>query len=140
MYRHYIGEHTHFQLKIARGNIVIWYMKHNKCGLGLIILVHPLKLVAFTDAVFKAQPEEATGLVFRGSVAVLCEDRRNVCKFHSSHGKVDFIDFTMRRQRRVVRSMFSAELNGLVDSIEQVLLLQCTFIKSIAAQHRARRG
>lgn len=36
------------------------------------------------------------------------------------------LDFTVRRQRRVVRSTFSAELNGPVDSIEQVLLLQCT--------------
>ena len=36
----------------------------------------------------------------------------------------NLIDFTVRRQRRVVRSIFSAELNGLVDSVEQLLLLQ----------------
>ena len=34
--------------------------------------------------------------------------------------------FTVRRQRRVVRRTFSAELNGLADSVEQVLLLQCS--------------
>ena len=36
------------------------------------------------------------------------------------------VDFTVRRQRRVVRSTFSAELNGLVDSVEQMMLLQVT--------------
>ena len=32
----------------------------------------------------------------------------------------------MRRQRRVVRSTFRAEFNGLVDRAEQILLFQCT--------------
>ena len=34
------------------------------------------------------------------------------------------VDFMVRRQRRVVRSTFSSELNGLVDSVEQSFLLQ----------------
>lgn len=38
----------------------------------------------------------------------------------------NLVDFTVRRQRRVVRSAFSAKLNGLVDSIEQMLFLQCS--------------
>ena len=33
-------------------------------------------------------------------------------------------DFTAKRQRRVVHSTFSAELNGLVDSVERLFLLQ----------------
>ena len=39
-------------------------------------------------------------------------------------GKADLVYFTVRRQRRVVRSTFGAELNWLVDSIEQMLSLQ----------------
>ena len=34
----------------------------------------------------------------------------------------NLLDFTVRRQRRVVRSTFAAELNGLVDSVEQLVL------------------
>ena len=39
-------------------------------------------------------------------------------------GKADLAEFTARPQRRVVISTFGAERNGLVDSIEQMLLLQ----------------
>ena len=81
--------------------------------------------MAFTDAAFKAQPEESSGLALRGLAAILEKDRGKI----ERHGDTEFanmVDFTVRRQRRVVRSTFSAELNGLVDSIEQVLLLQCT--------------
>ena len=45
---------------------------------------------------------------------------------HSKSGKANLLDFVTRKQRRVVRSTFSAELNGLVDSIESMLLLQAT--------------
>ena len=44
----------------------------------------------------------------------------------SANKKGNLFDFTVRRQRRVVRSTFSAELNGLVDTIESMLLLQAT--------------
>ena len=47
-------------------------------------------------------------------------------KPQSSDGTANLLDFVIRRQRRVVRSTFSAELNGLVDSVESMLLLQCT--------------
>ena len=42
----------------------------------------------------------------------------------SSSGGANLVGFTVRRHRGVVRSTFSAELNGLVDPIEQLLLLQ----------------
>ena len=37
------------------------------------------------------------------------------------------IEFVCRRQRRVVRSTYSAELNGLIDSIETAILVQILF-------------
>ena len=55
--------------------VVIRYMKRHKCGLKSITLNRPLKLVAFTDAAFKAQIEEATGSVLRGLAATLCDDK-----------------------------------------------------------------
>ena len=106
-------------------NVVMRYMKRHNCGLKSITLQHPLKLVASMDAAFKAQPGEATGLVPRGLAATLCEDRGEGKQPHGDNRKANFVDFSVRRQRCVVRSTFSVELNGLVDSIEQMLLLQC---------------
>ena len=57
---------------------------------------------------------------------MLCEDRECGVKPHGANGKADLIEFTIRRRRRVIRSMPNAELKGLVDSIQQMLLLQCT--------------
>ena len=37
------------------------------------------------------------------------------------------IEFICGRQRRVVRSTYSAELNGLIDSIEKAILVQILF-------------
>ena len=68
---------------------------------------------------------EVTGLVLRGLAAVLCEDRGGGVKFHGATWEANPIDFTVSRQRRVVRSISGAEPNGLVDNIEQLLLLQC---------------
>ena len=76
------------------------------------------------DAAFKAQPEEPIGWAPRGLAAVLCEDRGCGLTFHGGNAKARFIHFTVRRQMRVVRSTFGAESNGLVDIIEQMLLLQ----------------
>ena len=100
-------------------------MKRHKYGLKSIGLQHPLKLVAFTDAAFKAQPEESTRLALRGLAAVLEEDDGS-SKPSGENDLANLVDFTVRRQRRVVRSTFGAELNGLVDSVEQMLMLQCT--------------
>ena len=46
-------------------------------------------------------------------------------KFHGATFEANPIDFTVSGQRRVVRSIFGAEPNGLADNIEQLLLLQC---------------
>ena len=56
-------------------------MKRHKCGLKSITLKHPLKLVAFTDAAFKAQPEDTTGLAFR-ELAATCQKTASGCSFH----------------------------------------------------------
>ena len=48
----------------------------------------------------------------------------------SLRGKANLIDLTVRRQRRAARSTFSAELHGLVDSTEQMLLPLVTLHQS----------
>ena len=105
-------------------NVLIRYMERRKCGLNSVDFKHPLELVAFIDAAFETQLEEPIGLARRGLAAILCEDRRCDVKPNSSNGEANPIDSTVRRQRRVVRSTFGADLNGLVDSIEQMVSLQ----------------
>ena len=98
-------------------------MKRNSCGLKSVILKHPLKFLGFTDVASKAQPEEPTGLMLRWFAAALLED---YCegKVMSGGGQANLVHSTARSQRITVRSTFGAELNGLVDSMKQVLLLQ----------------
>ena len=85
-------------------------------------LSHPMKLVGFSDAAFKAQPEEASGLALRGMAMLLMEaGLERPC---SRSGTAHLLDYLVRRIRRVVRSTFSAELNALIDSIESMILSQ----------------
>ena len=51
----------------------------------------------------------------------------------SSDGRGQLLEWICRRQRRVVRSTFSAELNGVIDSVEAALLVQM-------ALHQIYRG
>ena len=80
--------------------------------------------MGFIDAAFQAQPDEPTGLALGRLVATLQEDSPNNDQPHSVGGLVGLGDFIVGRQRRVVRSTFGTELNGLVDSVEQLVLLQ----------------
>lgn len=82
-----------------------------------------LKSVGFTDAALKARPDEPTGLALRGLAATLQEDSVGNNQPRSVSGKAKSVDFTVRKQFRVVRSTSSAELNGFVGSVKQVLLL-----------------
>lgn len=98
--------HAHHIKDCKRLNIVIRYMHGHKCGFKPVRLQHPLKLVAFTDAAFKAQREEPIGLALRGLAANLCEDRFGGARAkypHGDNGKVAFTYSIARRQRRGVR-------------------------------------
>ena len=73
-------------------------------------------------AAFNAAVEDSSGLALRGLATVLFEDN---CadRPQSKNGKVNLVDFIVRKQRRVVRRIFSAELNGFVGSIEVLFAL-----------------
>ena len=98
------------------------FLRRQHSGLLYKMLSHPVKLVGFPDAAFKAQPEEASGLAIRGLATLLMQDNmEGPC---SKDGIVHLLDFLTRRIRRVVRSTFSAELNSDVDSAENLILVQ----------------
>ena len=56
---------------------------------------------------------------------------------HSVGGLTKLVEFTVRRQRRVVRSASGAELNGLVDSAEQLLSLQVASHQVYCGTHQS---
>jgi len=106
-----------------RLNTVVRYARRKRVG----ILYRPLDLdklcvTVFSDAAFKATPEESSGLALRGCVVLLAEARSH--ELISPEGNCHLLEYVCRRQRRVVRSTYSAELNGLIDSVEITLLVQ----------------
>jgi len=106
-----------------RLNTVVRYARRKKVG----IFYGPLDksklcVTVFSDAAFKAVPEESHGLALRGCVILLAE--ANPDQLLSPEGKCHMLEYVCRRQRRVVRSTYSAELNGLIDSVEITLLMQ----------------
>ena len=111
---------------IKRCNFVIRFLRRHKCGIKTIKLEHPVELTGFADAAFKALVDEPTGLALRGLAAILQKDT-SCTKPTSDNKKAHLLECTVRRQKRVVRSTFSAELNGLVGSIEQLLLCSSYF-------------
>ena len=118
-------------------NLVIRHMKKHQCGLKSVCLRHPLKFVGVSDAAFKAQPGEPTGLALRGLAATLQEDAKDNDQPHGNGGLANLVDFTIPWLRCVVRSISSAELNGLVDSVEQLLLLQITLHQFYCGTHQS---
>ena len=80
----------------------------------------PLRLLCFSDAAFKAQEDESSGLALRGLVVLVIGESDSA----TYSGNCHLVDFVVRRQKRVVRSTFSAELNALSDGIETALLIQ----------------
>jgi hypothetical protein len=72
----------------------------------------PYRICAVSDSAFKRQDD--SGLACRGSILTLGEYRTD----EHPGGLVHLLDWQSRRQRRVTRSTFGAELNGLVDTVE----------------------
>ena len=81
--------------------------------------------MGLTDVAFQAQGDEHSSFPLRGLAAVQMTNDPTQLP-HSSTGRGNLFDFVVRPQRRVVRRIFKAKLNGLVDSVESMLFLQCT--------------
>ena len=117
-----------------RLNIVVRFLKRNKLGVWYEKIPGQfIRILGFTDAAFKAQEGESTGLALRGLAVLIAADPYHGEKLLKQSATavnkeeiVHLIDWLVRRLRRVVRSTFSAELNALIDTIESLVLLQLT--------------
>ena len=81
-----------------------------------------LRLVAVSDAAFKSITDEASGLALRRAVILL--NCRNESNPTSADHNCNLLEYVCKRQRQVVRSTFSGEWNGLIDSIELLHVLR----------------
>ena len=110
---------------MKRLNLVVRWVKKHKTGIMFKRIKGPLRLVVVSDAAFKSIPDESSGLALRGAVIILCSSSETSPA--SPDSTCCMIEYLCKRQRRVVRSTFSGELNALIDAIELLLVLQICF-------------
>jgi len=104
----------------VRLNRVVKWTKRKKAQLTYRKLKTPTRIVGASDSAFRK--EDSRGLAMRGALIMLVEK-------HEGHpgGGVHLLDFYARKQRRVTRSTFSAELNAASDAYEFSKLVALTF-------------
>ena len=78
----------------------------------------PIGMMVLSDAAYRA--DETDCLALRAAVAGLCELRDGV-----PGGCFHVLDWYSRKQTRVNRSTFGAELNALLESVDLGLVLAC---------------
>ena len=105
-----------------RLNTVVRCIQRQRIGIWYRRIPGELKLVVFSDAAFKTQPEESSGLALRGCTIWLTSTTGG--GLTAADGGGQLLEWICRRQRRVVRSTFSAALNGVIDSLESAILVQ----------------
>ena len=116
---------------MKRLNTVIKYIKKHPVVTLFRKLSGPLRVVAISDSAFRRQDESA--LACRGSMIVLGMDH-----LEQPGGLIHVIDFQSKKQKRVTRSTYGAELHGLADTLElaRIIALAFTELYHGAKTHR----
>jgi hypothetical protein len=94
-----------------RLNKVVKWVKKVPSGIWYKKLTGKTKILVISDSAFKR--EDATGLAMRGAIIAIASKED-----HHPGGLLHIIEFYARKQRRVTRSTYAAELQALADSIE----------------------
>jgi hypothetical protein len=108
----------------TRLNRVVKWCKRKKAQLTYRKLRTPTRVIGISDSAFRK--EDAKGLAMRGAIVALAE-------WFEDHpgGACHIFDFYARKQRRVTRSTYSAELNGASDCYEFSKLVALTIAECI---------
>jgi hypothetical protein len=96
---------------LIRLNKVTKWCKRTKAKILYVKLTSPVKLAVISDSAFRK--EDKTGLAMRGAIVALCEQA-----IDHPGGKLQILEFWSRKQRRVTRSTYAAELHSVADAIE----------------------
>ena len=114
--------HDPWVVDCKRLNLVLRWVRRHPVGIWFPRLAKPLRIVGVSDSAFRAQPEQSSGLALRGCAIILTtESARSLA---SPDGNCSMLEYVCRRHRRVVRSTYSGELNGLIDTSELLLVIQ----------------
>jgi len=92
----------------------------------------PTRIMIISDSAFRK--EDAKGLAMRGAIIAVAETS-------STHpgGALHVIEFYARKQRRVTRSTYSAELNAMSDAIETGKLISMCLSELMVQMPLARQ-
>jgi hypothetical protein len=108
-------------------NAVVKWVKRKPAWLNFKAIPQPARLLVIADAAFRR--EDTTGLAMRGYLLCLAGpavDANNLTFTGDAapeSTQVQILEWASRRQKRVVRSTFAAELNSMADAIEGGKLL-----------------
>ena len=106
---------------IAKLNKLVKWVRRKQCPLTYWFLRGGHKILVVSDAAFRK--EEAAGLAMRGAMIGIAEVHPGS---GSPGGRFHLMEFYARKQRRVVRSTFAAELQALADAYEIGRLVSLT--------------
>jgi hypothetical protein len=116
-----------------RLNRLVKWVKRKPTGLTFHKLRTPLKVIAISDSAFRK--EDSSGLAMRGAIIAIAEASSN----QTPGGKLHVIDFYSRKQRRVTRSTFAAELQALADAVEMARLFAMALAECVVPQITSRQ-
>ena len=102
---------------VLKLNQVVRWTIRQPCHIYYGRMSGKLKIACISDAAFRR--EFASGLSMRGAIVAIAED--------SHGGRLHPVEYYSRKQRRVCRSTFAAELNGAVDAFETARLISITW-------------
>ena len=115
---------------LLRLNKITKWVRRKPCSIRYELLQSPVKTCAISDSAFRK--EDKSGLAMRGAVVCICEQS---CALPSTPGgKFHAIEFYSRKQRRICRSTYSAELHGLIDAVETARLITYAFTEILTVQ------
>ena len=115
----------------TRLNQIVKWARRKPAYLTYVQIVGLCCCLSVSDSAFRR--EDLRGLAMRGSVLGICQASDKVLG-----GTFHVVEFFARKQRRVTRSTFSAELNALSDSLEFNRLLALTMTEILSPQLSAR--
>ncbi|CAK0801215.1 unnamed protein product, partial [Prorocentrum cordatum] len=102
-------------------NRVLKWVKRKPCVIRFEKLLPPLRVLVISDSAFKRENGES--MARRGHILALAEKQGD-----NPGGRAHWLEAVSKRHRRVTRSTFAAEINGLADAIEpgKVIAMQCS--------------
>ena len=115
---------------LLRLNKITKWVKRKPCSILYQRLQSPVKVLAISDSAFRK--EDRTGLAMRG--AIVCVAEQCLAMPLTPSGRIHPIEFFSRKQRRICRSTYSAELHGLIDAIETARLVAYAYTEILTAE------